>query len=192
MSINKGKAPEHMSFTTPITPTPGGYLPPTSGSYGIPVGMSYPAGTMYSPSSIDTMGISMGMGMGGLFNGMTPQANFPAAAFNPFGAVSYGGQSPSPTLFSQQGFGRQMNYPSYTPERGNYGYGTPSPSTNRYYGYSPRPSGPVRRQNAEKVPYHIAQHFRRNRSQSGGTHNVVDVANIGQGVDVRTTVSFPL
>lgn len=190
LSVSKGKAPEtqFMSFATPITPAGLSYLPSTNTGFGVPVGFSVPNGTMYSPGSIGTMGT---MGMGNMLTGMTPQSTFPMtgsmAGFSPFVQTPYPGQGLSPIHFSQPEFGRPMGHPSFAVDHANYG--SPSPGTSRYLGYSPRPIGPVHRQNAVKVPYHIAANYRRNQPSTGGNHNFVDLENIEFGIDVRTTVS---
>jgi hypothetical protein len=81
-----------------------------------------------------------------------------------------------------------MGYQSFATDHAHYG--SPSPGPSHQLGYSPRPIGPVRRQNAVKVPYHIAANYRsRNQNSSGGNHNFVDIENIQYGIDVRTTVS---
>jgi hypothetical protein len=195
LSLNKGKTLEtqFISFETPTTPAGLAYLPSANTSFGVPVGFSVPNGTMYSPGGIGAMG-SMGMGtmgMGNMLTGMAPQSAFPMAgsmaAFSPFTHTTYAGQGPSPPRFSQPEFGRPMGHLSFAADHANYG--SPSPGTSRYLGYSPRPIGPVRRQNAVKVPYHIAANYRRNQPSTGGNHNFVDMENIQFGIDVRTTAS---
>jgi hypothetical protein len=194
MSINKGKAPEApqaVPFTTPITPVGLTYLPTTNTGFGFPVGFALPANNMYSPTSMGTMGGMGAMGMGTMLTQMTPQSTYPMAGsmtgFSPFG--SYAGQGPSPNVFSRPEFGRPMGHQPFVTDHPHYGSTSSGPS--HPAGYSPRPMGPVRRQNAVKVPYHIAATYRRNQQNtSGGNHNFVDIDNIYLGVDVRTTVSF--
>jgi hypothetical protein len=194
LSISKGKAPEArtFSFATPITPANLSYLPPTNTGFGVPVGFGVATSTMYSPSSMGTIGAVGTMGMGSMLTGMTPQSTFPMAGsmagFSPFAQTPYAGQGPSPIRFSQPEFGRPMGHQSFATDHAHYG--SPSPDPSRQLGYSPRPIGPVRRQNAVKVPYHIAANYRsRNQNSSGGNHNFVDIENIQYGIDVRTTVS---
>jgi hypothetical protein len=207
MSIDKGKAPETprvVPFSTPITPVGLTYLPATTAGY--PFGFALPAGNMYSPTAIGTMGTmghmgtmgamgAMGaMAMGNMLNQLTPQSTYPIAGsmtgFSPYTPTSFVGQGPSPNGFSQHEFAHLMGPQSFAADSSRYG--SPSPNgLSRQSGYSPRPMGPVRRQNAVKVPYHVAATFRRNQqsSSSSGNHNYVDTTSIARGIDVRTTVS---
>jgi hypothetical protein len=190
LSITKGKAPEAaqvIPFTTPITPAALAYL--QTASAGFPIGFTLPTSNMYSPTSMGTMGT---MSMGTMLTQMTPQSTYPIpgsmTGFSPFAPTSYAGQGPSPVGFAQPGLGRPMGHQSFGADHAQYG--SPSPGHSHQVGYSPRPMGPVRRQNAVKVPYHIAANYRRNQqNSSGGNHNFVEVDNICYGVDVRTTVS---
>jgi hypothetical protein len=207
MSIDKGKAPETpraVPFSTPITPVGLTYLPATTAGY--PFGFALTARNMYSPTAIGTMGTmghmstmgamgAMGaMAMGNMLNQLTPQSTYPIGGsmtgFSPYTPTSFVGQGPSPNGFSQHEFAHLMGPQSFAADSSRYG--SPSPNgLSRQSGYSPRPMGPVRRQNAVKVPYHVAATFRRNQqsSSSSGNHNYVDTTNIARGIDVRTTVS---
>jgi hypothetical protein len=190
LSINKSKAPEAaqvIPFATPITPAALAYL--QTANAGFPIGFTLPTSNMYSPTSMGSMGA---MGMGTMLTQMTPQSTYPLPSsmtgFSPFAPASYAGNGPSPNGFSHPEFGRPMGHQSFGADHAHYG--SPSPGPSRQLGYAPRPMGPVRRQNAVKVPYHIAANYRRNQqNSSGGNHNFVEVDNICLGVDVRTTVS---
>jgi hypothetical protein len=132
------------------------------------------------------------MGMGTILTGMTPQSIFPMTGsitgFSPFTQTPYAGQGTSPIRFGQPGFGHLIGNQSFAANHAHYG--SPSPGPSRQLGYSVRPMGPVRRQNAVKVPYHIAANYRsRNQNSSNGNHNFVEIDNIQFGMDVRTTVS---
>jgi hypothetical protein len=189
MRLNKGKTPEMhaMSFSNPMTPAGLTYLPSANTGFGAPLGFPVPTGAVYTSGNIGTMG------MGSMLTGMTQQSTFPMANsmtnFGPFAQTSYANHHGSPIQYSQPEFGNPMGHMSFAASNPNYG--SPSPGSSRYIGYSPRPAGPIRRQNAVKVPYHIAATYRRNQnSNNSGNHNFVDLDNIRFGSDVRTTVSF--
>ncbi|KAE9374888.1 hypothetical protein N431DRAFT_405942 [Stipitochalara longipes BDJ] len=210
MSINKGKGPEPhiMSFATPVNPAGLSYLPSANSGYSGPLGIAGSTGTFYSPGSQATIG--MGIGVSSMYSGMIPQPMYPMTGsmmgnmstgvapsltydmassmtgFSPFAPTSYAGQGLSPIRFNQPDFGRPMGYPSFAADRTLYE--SPSPGPSNQFDYSPRPVRPVRRENAVKVPYHIAANYRRNQPSTGGNHNVVETDNIRFGIDVRTTV----
>jgi len=201
-----------MSFATPVNPAGLSYLPSANPSYSGPFGIAAHTGAMYSSDSQSTIGTGMGMGMGNMYAGMTPQLPYPMGGsmmgnistgttpnmsygmgssmtgFSPYAPTSYAGHGVSPIRFGQPDFGRPMGHPSFG--AGNMSYESPSAGNSPHFDdYSPRPVRPVRRENAVKVPYHIAANYRRNQPSSGGNHNVVEIDNIKFGIDVRTTVS---
>ena len=212
LGINKGKAPEPviMSFATPLNPAGFQYLPSANPAYSGPFGIASHFGSIYSSDSQATIGT--GLGMGNMYAGMTPQPPYTMGSsmmgnmstgttpnmsygmgssmtgFSPYAPTPYADQGFTPTRFNQHEFGRPtpMGHPSFG--AGNMSYGSPSAGQLPEFDYSPRPVRPVRRENAVKVPYHIAANYRRNQP-STGNHNVVEIDNINFGVDVRTTVS---
>ncbi|PMD43807.1 hypothetical protein L207DRAFT_631842 [Hyaloscypha variabilis F] len=189
---------------------------PGYSGYSDHLGLAGSTGMFYSPGSQATIG--MGMGMSNMFPGMTPQQAYSMTGsmmgnmstgttpnlsydmgssmtgFSPYAPTSYAGQGLSPTGFTQPEFGRPAGHPPFpgnmhygSPSHGPY-YGSPSHGPARDFGYPQRPVRPVRRENAVKVPYHIAANYRRNQPNTNGNHNVVELDNIRFGVDVRTTV----
>jgi hypothetical protein len=179
MSVSKGKTPEAQitSFATPLqTPVGLAYMPASNTSFGAPIGVPVPSNVMYSPGSVSTM-----------LTEMTPQSPIPMTGFSSFAHDSYAGQGNSPNGFAQPDLNQAFVPHSFTGTNGPYG--SPSPGPSRQMGYLSRPFNQNRRQNAGKVPYHIAMAFRRN-NPAAGHHNFVDPFNIYWGADVRTTASI--
>lgn len=167
-----------------------------SGSMASPfgaVGLGHMTAARQFGVSTSSLPVVMGMGMGALYSPATPTQQVPSQypPFHHHGSFVHP-QAPNPYAH----FGQTLSSPDSMPQiysplsmqrhgRGDFSYSSPSPGgLSRDLGQFNTNS--VRRQNAQKV--HNAS--RRQHNPAASQHNHVDIGNIEQGKDVRTTVSY--